>query len=162
MPTTAALVKGHWLNTWGNAKFARCECSAVFSWENHEEKHAAHILAVIYEQGHEEGEKFGVAEEKHLASAEGYDEGGVHECKDCPVWVNPYSGEDGRQGRVNWTPRAPVGRWWYPARLNEEGQVEVYYPKKNPVWQVQKEAQENLNKRTRRRQSEPGTEAGGN
>lgn len=58
-------------------------------------------------------------------------------------------------------PRAPVGRWWYPARLNEEGQVEVYYPKKNPVWQVQKEAQENLNKRTRRRQSEPGTEAEG-
>lgn len=96
MASTVALVKGHWLNTWGNERFARCECGTVFSWGSREEEHAAHILAVVYEQGHDAGSQFGVAEERRLANAEGHSECGVHECLNRPVWVNPYSGEGSR------------------------------------------------------------------
>jgi hypothetical protein len=42
-----------------------------------------------------------------------------------------------------------VGRWWYPARVNEEGEVEVLYPAKDPTWQLASVVRAELSERTK-------------
>lgn len=44
---------------------------------------------------------------------------------------------------------AKIGRWWYKGRVNEEGQLEVLYPAKNPTWQLASVVREELSRKTK-------------
>lgn len=47
--------------------------------------------------------------------------------------------------------KTKIGRWWYPARLSSEGKVEVFYPTKDPTWQLADKVREQLNRKTKRK-----------
>lgn len=42
-----------------------------------------------------------------------------------------------------------IGRWWYPVRVNGEGELEVLYPAKDPTWQLASVVREELAERTK-------------
>lgn len=89
-----SLLPGHFfmsssgpLGTW-----ARCECGHDLPWDGRDAAHAYHVLAVVWEEGFQDGAAYGAYTDRHL-EREGAENGEPHECKRCPVKTNPYEEE---------------------------------------------------------------------
>jgi hypothetical protein len=55
MTTTSGIKPGHLFTSYSGPNYhsAKCECGRFFVWDDREEEHARHVLAVVWQEGAE-------------------------------------------------------------------------------------------------------------